>query len=121
MLIAAMSSHMKTGLLAMRLGIVIYFIPFFFILIPALILQGPSLWETLYLFAFCVVGIGFMVAGLEGYFLGVGKVKPWSRTLLFVAGFAIALPPWDLWGWWPTIVGGIAALLVMKSGANRGM
>src|SRR3546814_8093149 len=35
---------METGLQAMRLGSVIYFIPFMFVPNPALIMQGP-LWE----------------------------------------------------------------------------
>jgi hypothetical protein len=41
----ARSTPMKTGVQAMRLGIAIYFLPFFFVLNPALVLNGP-LWKS---------------------------------------------------------------------------
>ena len=41
------SSALATGFKAMRLGSVIYFIPFFFVLEPALILSG-TWWETIF-------------------------------------------------------------------------
>ncbi|MFC1969165.1 TRAP transporter permease [Chloroflexota bacterium] len=84
---------MKTGFLAMRLGIGIYLIPIFFLFNPALILQGPVM-ESLYLFSLCVVGIVFIAAGLEGYLLKLGKIELWARPLLVIAGILIGFPEW---------------------------
>ncbi len=105
---------MKTGYTAMRLAIVLYFIPFFFVFNPALILEGP-IWETLYLFALCLLGIWILASGLEGYLLKVGKLSLWSRPLLAAGGFLIAFPNWKT-----TIIGValtaavIAIILVRK-------
>jgi len=87
----AESSPLQTGLTCMRLGIVLYFIPFFFVFNPALILQGPII-ETIYLFILAVIGITILAGGLEGYLLKVGMLKMWSRPFLVVGGFLIALP-----------------------------
>ena len=101
------SSPMKTAVQSMRLGIVIYMVPFFFLFNPSLILQGPIL-ETLYLFSLCLLGIVFIAGGMEGYLVKVGKVPLWARPLLVVAGFLIALP-----GWMTSIIGAVLALLII--------
>jgi len=101
------ASPMKTAWTSMRLAIVLYFLPFFFVLNPALILQGP-IWETIYFFALCLLGIWVLASGLEGYLLKVGKLSSWSRPLLVIGGFLIAMPNWTM-----TIVGlALAALVV---------
>jgi len=110
----AKSPPMKTGFTAMRLAVVLYFIPFFFVLNPALILQGPIL-ETVYLFLLCVVGIVILAGGLEGYLLMVGRLTMWSRPLLLISGFLIAFPGYgQILTWWMTsIIGaGITALVI---------
>jgi len=86
---------MKTSLTAMRLGIVVYFVPFFFVYNPALILQGGSLWESLYLFLFCVAGITLIAGSLEGYLWGFERLPMWTRPLLIGAGFLIGIPNWQ--------------------------
>jgi len=96
---------MKTGFTAMRLAVVLYFIPFFFVYNPSLILQGPLI-ETLYLFLLCIIGIWILASGLEGYLLKVGRLPFWSRLVLTVAGFGIAFP-----NWWATGAG--AAITVI--------
>jgi TRAP transporter 4TM/12TM fusion protein len=98
---------MRTALRAIRLGSVIYFVPFFFVYNPALILQGPIL-EGIYLFLLCLVGVALISWGLEGYMLKVGKVAMWARPLLIIGGFLIAFPEWGT-----TIVGGILSLIVI--------
>jgi TRAP transporter 4TM/12TM fusion protein len=90
---------MKTGYTAMRLAIVLYFVPWFFVYNPALVLEGPVT-ETLYLFALCAVGILFIASGLEGYLVRIGRLEMWSRPVLMVGGFLIAFP-----GWMTTIIG----------------
>jgi TRAP transporter 4TM/12TM fusion protein len=101
------SPPMKTAFTAMRLAVVLYFIPFFYVFNPALILEG-SILETLVLFVFCLLGIGILASGLEGYLLKVGRLSLWSRALLAVGGFLIALP-----GWMTTIIGVALAALVI--------
>jgi TRAP transporter 4TM/12TM fusion protein len=96
---------MKTGWLSMRLAVVLYFIPFFFVFNPALILEGP-IWETLYLFALCLLGIWILASGLEGYLAKLGRLSLWERPLFIVGGFLIAFPEWKT-----TIIG--AALTAM--------
>jgi TRAP-type uncharacterized transport system fused permease subunit len=93
---------MKTGFTAMRLAVVLYFIPWFFVFNPALVLQGDSVWHIAYLFPLCVVGIWILASGLEGYLLRVGRLDAWARPLLVIGGFMIALPGWE------TSIGGAA-------------
>ncbi|MBA7615258.1 hypothetical protein ES703_22536 [subsurface metagenome] len=78
----------------MRLGIVIYFIPFFFVINPALILQGSPL-EILHTFSTCVLGIVLIAGAVEGYILKLGVVSQWWLRLLFLlSGILLALPEW---------------------------
>ena len=105
---------MKTAITSMRLAIVLYFIPFFFLFNPALILRGSAL-ETLYLFALCLLGILILAGGLEGHLLKVGRLKGWERPLLVATGFMIALPPWapTFITWMPTIIGVALTVLII--------
>ena len=98
---------MRTAFKAMRLGIVIYFVPFFFVFNPALVLRGSPL-EALYLFTLCLLGIALMAGGLEGYLVRVGKVTVWARPLLVIAGFLIGFPEWNT-----TIIGAVLALFLI--------
>lgn len=98
---------MKTSFTAMRLGVVIYFIPLFFLFQPALVLQG-DLTPLLYVLPSIIAGIMLISGGLEGYLLGAGLVKPWQRLPLIVAGFVFSFP-----GVITTIVGGLASALLV--------
>jgi TRAP transporter 4TM/12TM fusion protein len=102
---------MKTAFHAMRLGVVIYFIPFFFVFNPALVLEG-SLLHTLYLVPLCFIGIIFIAAGMEGYLLGVGNANMFVRPLLIVAGLLIGFPQQEWW-WQTTVAGTIIAVVVI--------
>lgn len=82
---------MKTGLKAMRLGVTIYFIPFFFIYNPALIFQGPLI-ETLHRFFMCVLGLILIAAANEGYLWIIGKIGWVARLFLFISGLLFAFP-----------------------------
>ena len=97
----------KTAFTAMRLAIVLYFIPFFYVFNPALILEGP-ITETIVLFVFCLLGIGVLASGLEGYMLKVGRLSLWSRPPLIIAGFLIALP-----GLMTTVIGAALTVLII--------
>lgn len=100
---------MKTAYQSMRIGVMIYFIPFFFIFSPSLILQGPIL-ETIYLLALCLLGIVVIAGGMEGYLLKVGKVGILARPFLVIAGVLIAFPDPN---WWTTIIGAVLAAFVI--------
>lgn len=85
---------MKTAFTSMRLGVVIYFIPFFFVFNPSLILQGTLL-EAAYLSFLCMLGILLIAAGFEGYLLRIGRLGLVARPPIIVAGFLIGFPEWS--------------------------
>lgn len=92
----AKSDPMQTGLEAMRLGSIIYFVPFFFVLNPALIGNGTAS-EVIIVFSTAVLGIWIISSGLQGYLAGFGALDAnafgWlSRLLLVVGGIILALP-----------------------------
>ena len=92
----AQSNPMKTGFEAMRLGSIIYFVPFFFVLNPALIGQGP-VGEILLVLTTAVVGIVLIASGLQGYLYGIGALDgaaaAWpGRVLLVIGGLILAAP-----------------------------
>ena len=98
---------MKTAMTAMRLGIVIYFIPLFFVFQPSMVLQGDltPLW---YILPTVIVGIGLIAAGAEGYLIGVGAVQGWARIPLVLAGFLLSFPTVLM-----TIIGLVASILMV--------
>jgi len=95
---------MRTSFTAMRLGVVIYFVPLFFLFQPALVLQG-DLTPLVYVLPSIIIGIMLISGGLEGYLLGAGLVKPWLRLPLVAAGFAFSFP-----ALMTTLIGGLASL-----------
>lgn len=98
---------MRTCFTAMRLGVVIYFIPLFFLFQPALVLQG-DLTPLLYVLPSIVVGIMLISGGFEGYLLGVGRVPSMVRLPLLAVGFAFSFP-----GFWTTMISGALAVLLV--------
>jgi len=84
---------MRTGFQAMRLGVAKYFLPFFFVLNPALVMEGPAM-EILQVFLTCVLGIGLIGSSLEGYLIGYGKMPKWARPFLFGTGILLGSPEW---------------------------
>src|SRR4051794_1627530 len=90
---------MKTGWESMWVGSIIYFIPFFFVLNPALVLQGPSPYLAgLGLMALAAFGTLFICGGIQGYQPFVGDLRgagalEWPiRVLLVIGGFVVATP-----------------------------
>lgn len=87
---------MRTGFEAMKLGGVIYVIPFFFVLNPALIGQGSAVEVTVVLIC-ALIGVWLISAALQGYLsfvgpLGSGGSSAAMRLLLGLAGLLIAAP-----------------------------
>jgi TRAP transporter 4TM/12TM fusion protein len=90
---------MKTGWESMLVGSIIYFIPFFFVLNPALVLQGASpLLPALGLALLIAAGTTFICGGIQGYLSGIGDLArtgmlEWPlRLLLVLGGFTLATP-----------------------------
>lgn len=92
----ARAAPMQVGLQSVRLGSAMYFVPFFFVLNPALILRGTPA-EILIVVATAIAGITLIAAALEGYLIGFGTLRfgpagALARLLLMGAGIAMALP-----------------------------
>ncbi|MGN6311050.1 MAG: TRAP transporter permease [Xanthobacteraceae bacterium] len=91
------SPAMKTGWESMWVGSIIYFIPFFFVLNPALVMQGHYL-AGLGLMALIAFGTVFICGGIQGYQIGVGDLRrtgalEWPvRVLLILGGIVVATP-----------------------------
>jgi TRAP-type uncharacterized transport system fused permease subunit len=94
---------MKTGWESMWVGSIIYFIPFFFVANPALVLQpidggGVPYFEAIYLAVTALVGIVFICGGIQGYQAGIGDLRrtgalEWPiRLLLVIGGLVLATP-----------------------------
>ncbi|MDP3162025.1 MAG: TRAP transporter permease [Reyranella sp.] len=94
---------MKTGWESMWVGSIIYFIPFFFVANPALVLQatdggGVPYFEAIYLAVTALVGIAFICGGIQGYLIGIGDLRrvgflEWPvRILLVLGGLTLATP-----------------------------
>jgi TRAP transporter 4TM/12TM fusion protein len=90
---------MKTGWESMWVGSIIYFLPFFFVLNPALVLQGPSPYlEAFGLALLIAIGTLFICGGIQGYQSGIGDLRKagileWPlRALLVIGGFILATP-----------------------------
>ena len=108
---------MKTGWESMRVGSIIYFIPFFFVLNPAFVLQGP--WtESLYLTLTAALGTLFICGGIQGYQVGVGDLGrsgalQWPlRWLLMLGGIALAAPGGGIMPLSHAQMGGLAAAIL---------
>ena len=91
------SKPMETGLQAMRLGSVIYFIPFLFVLTPALIFQGS--WnEILVVIVQAIIGVLLIAGSMQGWLLGVGnlaasRIFQWPIRLSLIAGGVLLAVP----------------------------
>jgi TRAP-type uncharacterized transport system fused permease subunit len=87
---------MRTGFKAMELGAIIYFVPFFFVFNPALLLIGEPL-EIVLVSLAAIAGVGVLAAGLQGHTYGLGRLAPgwrgWTvRGLMVTGGLAFAAP-----------------------------
>jgi len=87
------SDPMRTSWEACRLGIVLYFIPIFFLFEPALIFQGP-LWRTAVWVPLNIIAIVLIAGASEGRLAWFGLLRPWARVVLFAAALLIGFPEW---------------------------
>ncbi|GMG82104.1 TRAP transporter permease [Paralimibaculum aggregatum] len=124
------ASPMRTGFEAMRLGTVIYFIPFFFVADPALLMQG-EVTDIVLLTAKAMIGIVIIAMGLQGYLFGSGRisgslpVRLPKQLVLVAGGLAMAMPGGPMTGFGNvelTAFGaGCAAVIYLIARIERGL
>jgi len=109
-------SAMRAGFEAMRLGAIIYFIPFFFVFNPALLLQG-SIDEILAVLVTALIGVALVSGALQGYLvffgnLGRHNLSLVSRILIGLAGLTLAAPAGGMLniGHWTLVLGSMVLL-----------
>ncbi|EFI41792.1 TRAP transporter fused permease subunit [Peptoniphilus sp. oral taxon 386] len=83
----AKSDMVKTSLIAVKLGISGFIIPFFFINNDVLLLQTNDLLLTIRVVIGAIIGIGAIAASAEGYFYR--KMKIYTRITLFILGILL--------------------------------
>ena len=113
----AQVSPMRAGIEAMRLGAIIYFVPFFFVFNPALLLQGTAL-ENLQAFSTALVGVALVSAALQGYLIGISNLGTGPsgilvRLLVGISGLVLALPAGGLFGFSQLLLLGLALALLI--------
>jgi TRAP transporter 4TM/12TM fusion protein len=113
---------MKTGWESMRVGSIIYFIPFFFVLNPALVLQGSNPYlPALGLGLLAAIGTLCICGGIQGYQAGIGDLRKagvleWPlRLLLIVGGIIVATPGGGIMPLSQMEMTGLGLLLVVPS------
>ncbi|MCB1741670.1 MAG: TRAP transporter permease, partial [Gammaproteobacteria bacterium] len=115
----AKAKPMETGFEAMRLGTIIYFIPFFFVFNPALLLLGDT-GEILVVCVSAFAGVVLLASGLQGYLIGLGPTPSGvlgvlSRVLLAVGGIVLAAPGGGMLGYTHVQLTLMAAGLVLPA------
>ncbi|WP_349581241.1 TRAP transporter fused permease subunit [Sulfitobacter sp. NFXS29] len=85
------SGNLRTGLKAMRLGSVLFILPFAFVLNPALILRG-GLWEVLQSIGTAGIAIWLIACAFEGYLHFVGRLPSLPRIIVGAAGLSLLIP-----------------------------
>ena len=110
------SDPIKTGIQSCKLGLAKYLLPFFFVLNPALILQG-SIKDILLSFSTCVIGIYLISGAMEGYLLFYGKLPRWSKLPILISGVLLGFPSitTDLYG----LIAAVITMLALKMFNNN--
>jgi len=95
-------SPMRAGVAAMRLGAIIYVIPFFFVFNPALLLQ-ESIGENVVAVSTALVGVALVSAALQGYLIGIGTLGAGllgacTRFAIGAGGLTLAIPAGGMFG-----------------------
>ena len=100
----AEADPMRTGLEAVRFGIVLYTLPYLFVYSPALLFDG-SLFQTALVFIQAAIGVFALAAGAQGYFL---NILSWPKRGVFVLASVLIF--------WPSLIltaVGVAMLAVI--------
>lgn len=85
------ASATKTSFYAMRMGAVLFILPFLFVINPSLILQGD--WEGILQSAVtAILAMWLLASGFEGYLYRVGRLAAWVRLAVLAAGSLFIYP-----------------------------
>jgi len=88
----AQSDVMKTGWTAVRIGIIAFIVPFFFIYNPALIAQGSVLC-VFSAISTGIIGVWMLASELEGYIIWAGNIPNlWLRIVTIISGIFLIAP-----------------------------
>jgi TRAP-type uncharacterized transport system fused permease subunit len=83
---------MKTGVTAMRLGAILFVLPFLFVLDPSLILQGETS-AIMVSVSTAVLSIVVLSSASERYLYVVGRTaQSWEAVVLLAAGLGLLVP-----------------------------
>lgn len=82
---------MAVDMLSMRIGTILFILPFMFVLNPALILKGSSV-DIAHSVGAAVVSVFLISCALEGWLYGIGRIGTLARTAVMVAGIMLMLP-----------------------------
>lgn len=85
----AESNAMKTGVTAMKLGIVAFIIPFMFVFEPALLMQGSAS-EIAIAFCTALTGVIGVASGMQNWLLM--RCRLWERVVLLSSGLMLIFP-----------------------------
>lgn len=80
---------MKTGFQAVKLGIIAFIVPFFFVYEPALLPQGEPL-TVVQAIGSSFIGLIALTSGLQGYL--ITEVEIYFRAILIISGFCMIIP-----------------------------
>ncbi|MCK6451985.1 MAG: TRAP transporter fused permease subunit [Alphaproteobacteria bacterium] len=102
----AKTGFFRIGMQSMRLGTIIYIVPFVFVLNPALVLHGT--WQEIVLaLAPAFAGVFAVASALQGYLIGAGPMQATpagvlARALLLAGGLVLLFPTGtEVLAWWP--------------------
>ncbi len=87
----ARTNPMSTAFTAMRLGILLFILPFIFVINPALIFRAP-LMTIIQAVITSIIGSIVMAGALEGWIFRIGHLAIASRVILFISGLLIVYP-----------------------------
>lgn len=85
------SSPMATGFLSMRLGVVLFIIPFLFVMHPALIFQGSGVDISLAILQ-ALIGCILLAAGFEGWIYKIGRLAKIHQIILIISALLFFYP-----------------------------
>jgi TRAP transporter 4TM/12TM fusion protein len=109
------SDAIHTSMHAARLGVVLYFLPIFFLFEPSLIFQGP-IYLTIVWTIMNVIAVILIAAASEGYMFWRGRIATWARLPLFAAGLLVGFPEWISTGIGLALA---AALILMSTSSSE--
>lgn len=97
----------SVGLESVRIGLVAFIVPYFFVYEPALLLVG-SPWAVAGALLSATIGVAFVAGALEGY---VRAPLGWAaRAALMIGGLCLVFP-----GWRSDLLGAVVGLLALRS------